>query len=100
MCTRVVTLAALALSVCVIFFAPLDAQTAPPFRAKTDLVEVSALVTGADGRPVAGLHAEDFTIEEDGKPVPVTAFAVINADFARRPDQGRFLVLLLDDTTP
>ncbi len=79
---------------------PLGAQTQPTFRARTDLVEVAAIVTTPDGRPVAGLNADDFEIEEDGKPVVVTAFAVFNADFASQPAEGRFIVLLLDDTAP
>jgi VWFA-related protein len=90
------------LSVLLLFsvMAPLGAQTQPTFRARTDLVEVAAVVTAPDGRPVAGLQASDFEVEEDGRPVEVTAFAVFNADFARQPAEGRFIVLLLDDTAP
>ncbi len=98
---RTAIAAALGLALCahVTQQSPVSAQSLPTFRAKTDLVEVSAIVTGADGRSVAGLLADDFEIEEDSKPVPVTAFAVVNTDVARQPAEGRFLVLLLDDTS-
>jgi VWFA-related protein len=32
-------------------------------------------VTGADGRPVGGLSARDFTVTEDGQPVTISDFA-------------------------
>jgi VWFA-related protein len=76
------------------------ARQPPAFKAQTDLIEVSAVVTGPDARPVAGLRAADFEVEEDGKPVVVSAFAAIDSDFAREPAEGRFIVLLLDDVVP
>src|SRR5580698_828052 len=89
-----------ALLILSVLTAPLVARTQPPFRSKTDLVEVSAIVTGPDSSSLAGLRADDFEVKEDGKSVPITAFAIVNSDFARRPSEGRFLVLLLDDTDP
>lgn len=38
-------------------------------------VEVYASVTGADGRPVRDLTAQDFSITEDGVPQTITAFS-------------------------
>lgn len=43
---------------------------APGFmeEVEVDLVEIYAAVTGADGRPVGGLTAADFTVTENGEP--------------------------------
>jgi len=38
----------------------------PTFRSETNLVQVPTLVKGGDGRPVYGLKAQDFVIEDDG----------------------------------
>jgi len=38
----------------------------PTFRTQTNLVLVPTLVKGGDGRPVYGLQAKDFVIEDDG----------------------------------
>ncbi len=40
--------------------------------ARTVLVDV--VVTGKDGKPVKGLHKEDFTVMEDGRPQQITSF--------------------------
>lgn len=45
------------------------------FTGGVDLVEVYATVTGADGRPLAGLTAADFRVAEDGSSQTVSAFA-------------------------
>lgn len=49
------------------------------FRDRTEVhvVNVEALVTDADGRPVTGLTADDFEVLEDGKPVTVTNFYAV-----------------------
>ena len=39
----------------------------PTFRSGVELVTVDAAVLDGDGRPVAGLGAEDFRIEVDGR---------------------------------
>jgi VWFA-related protein len=41
-------------------------QESPTFRSQTNLVLVPALVRDADGRPVCGLQARDFLIDDDG----------------------------------
>lgn len=46
----------------------------PLFRAEVTRVEVSVLVTDADGEPVRGLRAEDFEIREDGKVQTIRSF--------------------------
>jgi len=64
-------LAALALS------SPASAQKkqrVPVFTSEVELITVDAAVLDRDGRPVAGLAGDDFTITEDGRPVPITRF--------------------------
>jgi VWFA-related protein len=55
-----------------------SAAAAPPnlpvFRAQTELVLMDVLVTDADGAPVRGLPASDFTLSEDGKPQQIRVF--------------------------
>jgi VWFA-related protein len=41
---------------------------------RVDLVNVEVWVTDGKGHPVYGLTAEDFELEEDGKPVEITYF--------------------------
>lgn len=79
---------------------PLPAQTAPvdaPADAPTEradvffdsldltVVNVDVYVTDRDGRPVAGLTAEDFEVLEDGRPVAVTNFYAVHEG---RPADG------------
>ena len=58
----------------------LSAQQAPPdvptitIRANTRLVVVDVVVTHKNGQPFAGLKAEDFTVEENGKKQKVSVF--------------------------
>ena len=98
---------------------PLAAQQ-PTFRAGVELIEIDAVVTGADGNPVTGLTAEDFEIVEDGTPQTIAAFSTVNIPIARsapaeagaaavapapevqtnlRAD-GRVYVIALDDIPP
>lgn len=41
---------------------------------EVDVVSIEVYVTDRQGRPVQGLHREDFSMREDGKPVEVTHF--------------------------
>jgi VWFA-related protein len=50
--------------------------SAQTFKASTRLIQVSVVVHDGNRRPVTGLRAEDFEILEDGKPQPVSLFAV------------------------
>ncbi len=61
--------------------APLRSQTAPQddsgrqvFKANAQIVVLDVVVTGKNGRPVPGLHKEDFLVSEDGRPQTVTYF--------------------------
>src|SRR5438309_1442592 len=40
------------------------------FASGVNLVEVYATVSDARGRPIGGLEARDFAVDEDGKPQP------------------------------
>ncbi|MGE5127716.1 MAG: VWA domain-containing protein, partial [Betaproteobacteria bacterium] len=55
---------------------------APPSlpAVRTELVQLDVVVTGRDAQPVSDLGAADFQVLEDGKPQPLSHFAV-----ARRP---------------
>ncbi len=50
-------------------------RAAGQFTSGVSLVEVYATVTDEAGRPLTGLRAEDFTVEEDGVPQKIAAFA-------------------------
>lgn len=73
---------------------------APRFGARVDLVVVSAVVRDTKDTMVRGLAKDDFEVLEDGKPVAVSTFAEVNADNLAPQDDGRFVVLLLDDLGP
>ncbi len=59
-----------------------------PIRLKTDLVTVTASVTGAGVRPIKSLKADDFAIYEDGVKQKIAHFAAAEEPFT--------LLLLLD----
>jgi VWFA-related protein len=68
-------------SVLTLLSTPLHAQTAVPdasgrlvFKANARTVLIDVVVIGHDGKPVQGLHKEDFQIGEDGHPQAVTYF--------------------------
>ena len=97
-------------------------QPAPRFRSGVDLVVLDVSVLDRDRRPVHGLTAADFTVLENGRPQPITAFSAIelpdidveetpmpatwmrnvapdvrrNSDFNDR----RIVIIALDDATP
>ncbi len=60
---------------------PVRSQTAVPdangrlvFKANARTVLLDVVVTGRDGKPVQGLHKEDFQVGEDGHPQAITFF--------------------------
>jgi VWFA-related protein len=60
---------------------PLPSQTALPednarnvFKANARIVVLDVVVTGMKGRPVGGLHKQDFLISEDGRPQTISYF--------------------------
>ncbi len=72
-------------------------QSQPRFRADVDLLVVSAIVRDAGNALVRGLTRDDFELLEDGKRVDIATFAEAGTDARASLDDGRFLVLLLDD---
>ena len=87
---------------------------------RSELVQLDVVVSGKDGRPVADLAAGDFQLFEDGKPQPLSHFALArrpgvsvepapptpSADEAASPasapegpspERSRFFVLAVDD---
>lgn len=72
---------------------PLTAQTDTPstvYRAGTDLVVLQVSVSDGQRRHVSGLHAENFTVLDEGVPQPVAVFAT---------SESPLDVLLLMDTS-
>jgi hypothetical protein len=55
-----------------------DQQT-PVFRSGTNLVQVDAIVTGPDGRPVLVLSVDDFALYDDGDRMPIRSVRLLGA---------------------
>lgn len=62
-----------------------------------DLVEIDVVVTDRHGQHVSGLRREDFQIKEDGKLVDVKTFLAVSSSGSTKLDDGRSVVVLLDD---
>ena len=58
----------------------------PTFRAAVSLVRVDVSVADRDGKPITGLQAADFEIEEDDVPQKVDTVQFIELDGTRRTD--------------
>jgi VWFA-related protein len=69
---------------------PLSGSAASP-------VELDAVVLDKNDRPVHGLQQRDFQIKEDGRLVELTGFREVSAAGISGRDDGRSVVLLLDD---
>ena len=85
------------------------------FTVDVNYVEVDAVVTDADGRPVRNLTADDFELLEDGTPQTIGAFSFVHVPIERRTpppfasapipsdvvtndgSEGRLYLLVLDD---
>lgn len=67
-----------------LFIGSLNAQQTTPqsddgvVKVSTSLVQVDAVVTDKDGKPVANLTRDDFVILQDGKPQTITGLSFIN----------------------
>lgn len=77
--------------------AALTAQSQPRFTTGVNLVVVPVIARNPDNSFARGLTQDDFELREDGKPVPISTFAAVNTDAPASLDDGRFIVLLLDD---
>lgn len=65
--------------------------------ASIDLVELDVVVTGRDGLPLTDLTRADFEVKEDGKIVELKTFLPVSASGSRAPDEGRSMVVVLDE---
>jgi VWFA-related protein len=59
--------------------APPPAQP-PIFRGGTNLVQIDAIVSDPNGRPIADLTAADFELQDDGKPMAVDRVRFLGAE--------------------
>lgn len=87
----------------------------PAFRSKAELVRLDVSVLDELRVPVTGLAASDFTVLEDGKPLPLAAFAEVLVPEAVPPttdwmrdvepdirrnddlDERRLILIVMDD---
>lgn len=72
------------------------AQTAPGSEVNVppDHVRIPVLVTDKQGKPVSGLHADDFKILDNGRRAPIAAFLALSPPSSAA---AHFTVFLLDD---
>ncbi len=68
--------------------APAPPQRQPTFPAEVELVTVDVVVTDKQGRPIRGLTAADFTVQEDGQRQGISSFEAIEVPPAPTPGQG------------
>jgi len=74
-----------------------SAQRRTPPPAAEDLVEVDVVALDRHDQPVTDLRREDFTIKEDGHAVELKTFDSVSALGSLAPDDGRVVVLMMDD---
>jgi VWFA-related protein len=90
-----------------------ETQQPPVFSAAVEVVRLDVIVLDRDGRPITGLGAGDFEVEEDGRPQAITSFEPIvvrgmaapaavepprlSASRLRAPQEGRTLFFFFDD---
>jgi VWFA-related protein len=91
-------------------------QEPPRFPAAAEIVRIDAVVVDEAGRPVTGLTAADFIVEENGRPREIASFepivvrsaatppgplapapAASSAPRALEPQDGRALLIYFDD---
>ena len=69
-----------------------------PSAQSGDTYELDVVVTDRDGKPMMDLQQADFTITEDGKAVTPTAFTKVELKASGTPEEGRTVIIVLDDT--
>ena len=62
-----------------------------------DLVELDVIALDRHDQPITDLRREDFTVKEDGHAVELKTFSLVTALGSSEPDDGRVMVLLMDD---
>jgi VWFA-related protein len=76
------------MALAITLFALLQAPPSPPtIPVEAEIVHVEAIVTDKKDRPVRGLRAADFVVYEDGRPVPIVAFAAPPTEVASSPER-------------
>lgn len=83
--------------VAVLVLATVSAQRPQPVPAAGDLIELDVVALDRDERPVTDLRRGDFIVKEDGRVVEVKTFSSVAALGSSQPDDGRVVVLLMDD---
>lgn len=58
------------------------------FGAEVTLIAIPVFVTDKDGRSVPGLTAQDFEVEDGGKPAPIEGFLAVSGDGPAASPQG------------
>jgi len=102
--------AVIAATVCVAFLTnarPVRAQPSaatastavsqPTFRTGTTLVEVAAVVTDRQDRPVTDLARSEVTVLDNGKPQQLTLFERVDLTTVTGPAQRRDFLFVVDD---
>jgi hypothetical protein len=69
-----------------------------PSAQSGDNYELDVVVTDRDGKPMMDLQQADFTITEDGKKVEPTSFTKVELKASGTPEDGRTVIIVLDDT--
>jgi VWFA-related protein len=69
-------------------------QPAPP---SNDLVELDVVALDRDNRPVTDLRQDEFRVKDEGRVVDLKTFSRVTALGSTQPDDGRVVVLLMDD---
>ncbi len=106
------TLTIVTLALASVTAGPQEPVSPPVFGVELDIVRLDVVVLDDDGKPVTGLTAADFVIEEDGQTRDVVSFepvivrprpaatgdqSRISANRLRSPAEGRSIVVLFDD---
>jgi VWFA-related protein len=73
------------------------AQRSRSAATAADLVELDAVVLDRNEQPVGDLRREEFTVKEDGHAVELKTFSTVAALGSSAPEDGRVVVLLMDD---
>jgi VWFA-related protein len=87
---RLLTAISLLLALTAIAQSPPDSElNVPPGH-----LRIPVVVTDKQGKPISGLHAEDFKVLDNGKPAPIVAFLALSASPSA---STHFTVFYLDD---
>jgi VWFA-related protein len=85
------------LTACVLLAGAAVSAQRRPAASANDLVELDLVAFDRDNHPVTDLRQDEFKIKDDGRAVDVKTFAKVTALGSTEPDDGRVVVLLMDD---